>query len=149
MHKMARIKVNLNEIPDGFEVMEPGKYSAKLFDVEESESTKGNPMLVWTWVIDQGEYQGKEIKSFTSLQEHALFGLKEHLEAFGLSGELDFDTDKLLNKKVVLTVSKSKTKSKKTGEDIEVNRVDAVSQAKAGRAKPQIEIRRRLPTILN
>lgn len=137
---MARIKVNLNEIPDGFEVMEPGKYSAKLFDVEESESAKGNPMLVWTWVIDRGEYLGKEIKSFTSLQEHALFGLKEHLEAFGLSGELDFDTDKLLNKKVVLTVSKSKTKSRKTGEDIEVNRVDAVSQAKAGRAKPQIEI---------
>ncbi len=135
---MARIKINLDEIPDGFEVMEPGKYPAKLFDVEESESTKGNPMLIWTWIIDGGEYHGKEIKSYTSLQEHALFSLKEHLEAFGLSGNLDFDTDKLLNKKVSLTITKTKIKNRNTGEDMYVNRVERVSALSAGK-KPTVD----------
>lgn len=133
---MARIKVNLDEIPDGFEVIEPGKYLAKVVDIEEEESSSGNPMLVWTWQITEGEYSGRELKSFTSLQEHALFGLKEHLTAFGLSGDLDFDTDKLIGKKARLTVGKTTVKSRNTGEDMEVNRINSVTAAgKGGAAK--------------
>lgn len=128
---MPRIKVNLDEIPEGFEIMEPGKYLAKVTDIEEEESASGNPMLVWTWSIAEGDYKGKELKSFTSLQDHALFGLKEHLTAFGLEGDLDFDTEKLMGKKARLTVTKTTIKSKNTGDDIEVNRVNAVSAAKA------------------
>lgn len=129
---MAKIKINLNEIPDGFSILPAGKYSAKLFEVEETESAKGNPMLVWTWLIDGGEHQGHELRSYTSLQEHALFGLKEHLEAFGLSGDLDFDTDKLLNRRVMLTVTQAKVKNRKTNEDMDVNRVEAVGAVSSG-----------------
>ena len=119
---MAKVKINLDEISDGFTLLEPGNYGATLFDCEEEMSSKGNPMLIWTWQVGDNE-----IKSYTSLQEHALFGLKEHLEAFGLSGEVDFDTDRLIGKKVQLSIGITKVKSRTTGEDIEVNRINKVS----------------------
>ena len=139
---MPRIKVNLDDIADGFEILEPGKYVAKLVECEEQDSSKGHPMLVWTWQVVDGDYQGKELKSFTSLQEHALFGLKEHLGAFGIDGEVDFDSDRLIGKRVKLTVGKSMIKNRDSGEDMEVNRITKLEKAKggggggAGRNKP-------------
>lgn len=128
---MPRIKVNLDEISDTFALLEPGKYVAKLVDVEEQESSKGNDMLVWIWEIPEGEYRGKQLKSYTVLMEDNLRGLKEHLQAFGLKGTVDFNTDKLINKKAKLTVSVAKVKSRETGEDMEVNRVVRVDVLKA------------------
>ena len=140
---MARIKYNLDDIADSFVVMEPGKYAARVLECEEGESSTGNPMLTWTWEIVDGEYQGREVKSFTSLQEHALFGLKQHLEAFGLSGEVDFDTERLVGKRALLTISKSKMRSRKTGEEMDVNRVENVAALpKAGAGKTSTKKRK-------
>lgn len=131
---MVRITLNLDDVGSSFTIIEPGRYPARVVDIEEKESSTGNPMLVWSWELEGGVYSGQEIKSFTSLQDHALFGLKQHLEAFGISGEVDIDTDKLIGKTAMLTIVKAKTRSRNTGEEIEVNRVNLVSPMAAKRA---------------
>lgn len=89
------------------EVVESGVYRAKLIDVEETESSAGNPMLAWTWEILGKENAGAEVKSFTSLLPNALFGLKGHLSALGVqSGKVKMNTDKLLGRKATLTIVK-------------------------------------------
>jgi len=131
---MVRITLNLDDVGNTFTIIEPGRYPARVVDIEEKESSTGNPMLAWSWELEGGDYSGREIMSFTSLQDHALFGLKEHLEAFGISGEVDIDTDKLIGKTAMLTITKTKTRSKNTGEEIEVNRISLVSPMAAKRA---------------
>ena len=131
---MVRITLNLDDVGNTFTIIEPGRYPARVVDIEEKESSTGNPMLVWSWELEGGDYSGQEIRSFTSLQDHALFGLKQHLEAFGISGEVDIDTDKLIGKTAVLTIVKAKTRSKHTGEEIEVNRINQVSPMAVKRA---------------
>jgi len=131
---MVRITLNLDDVGNTFTIIEPGRYPARVVDIEEKESSTGNPMLAWSWELEGGDYSGREIMSFTSLQDHALFGLKEHLEAFGISGEVDIDTDKLIGKTAMLTIAKVKTRSKHTGEEIEVNRISLVSPMAAKRA---------------
>ena len=131
---MVRITLNLDDVGSSFTIIEPGRYPARVVDIEEKESSTGNPMLVWSWELEGGDYSGQEIRSFTSLQDHALFGLKQHLEAFGISGEVDIDTDKLIGKTAMLTITKTKTRSRNTGEEIEVNRVNLVSPMTAKRA---------------
>ena len=131
---MVRITLNLDDVGSSFTLIEPGRYPARVVDIEEKESSTGNPMLAWSWELEGGDYSGQEIMSFTSLQDHALFGLKEHLEAFGISGEVDIDTDKLIGKTAMLTITKTKTRSRNTGEEIEVNRVNLVSPMAAKRA---------------
>jgi len=133
---MVRIKMNLDEISDSFEVIEPGKYNAKVHDIEEKDSSSGNPMLEWTWKIIGGEYNGREIKSFTSLQEHALFGLKSHLSAFGMKGSVEFDTDKLIGKKAKLVIGKTVVKNRNTGDDMEVNRITSILPSTEKQAIP-------------
>lgn len=130
---MARIRMNTEDVGDGPVTIDPGKYRAKLMECEEEESSSGNPMLVWQWEIAEGDFIGNTIKSWTSLQDHALFGLKEHMEAFGFSGELDVDTDKLIGKFAILTIGRRKIKDRDTGEDKEVSSIVKVSAApKAG-----------------
>jgi len=131
---MVRITLNLDDVGSSFTIIEPGRYPARVVDIEEKESSTGNPMLVWSWELEGGDYSGREIRSFTSLQDHALFGLKQHLEAFGISGEVDIDTDRLIGRTAMLTITKTKTRSRNTGEEIEVNRVSLVSPMAAKRA---------------
>lgn len=123
---MVKIAVNLDDIKGGFTLLDAGKYVARLIDVQEQESSTGNPMLCWFWEIDDCE-----VRSFTSLQDHALFGLKEHLEAFGITGEVDIDTDICIGKSAQLTVTKIKKRSQRSGEEIEVNQVEAVKALKS------------------
>lgn len=133
---MPKIRLNLDEISEGPSIVEPGKYLCKLTDIMEKESSSGNDMLVWHWDIIESTdgddtFIGRELRSWTTLVEHALFGLKEHLEAFGESGEIDVDTDKYIGKKAILTVGKHKYKDRASGEEKEGTRVIAVGSALA------------------
>jgi hypothetical protein len=127
---MVKLSLNLDEIGTAMETIDPGRYKAKVIDVEEGDSQSGNPMLTWTWEITEGDSAGKELRSYTSLQEHALFGLKSHLEAFGHTGEVEVDTDKLIGKTAILVVTKKKIRSNRTDEEIEVNRIENVLPSK-------------------
>ena len=135
---MARIKVNMDEIPD-FQMPEAGKHRSKLVDCEKEISQAGNDMLVWKWEVTEGDSEGRTINSYTSLLDDALGGLKTHLKAFGFDGEVDVDTDKLIGKKATLVVVKRKYRDRDTGEEKESSSVaNVLPDSKAAASKPKV-----------
>lgn len=142
---MARIRVNLDEIPD-FVSMSPGKTRSKLIEVENDVSQKGNDMLVWKWEGIEGENEGRTINSYTSLLDDALGGLKTHLKAFGYNeGEVDVDTRKLHGKTALLIIAMRKYRDRDTGEEREGASVSNVlpdsKKASAGEASTKSKAR--------
>lgn len=137
---MPKIHVNLTDIKSKYDVP-PGSYRARVVDIQSKESSSGNPMLVWSWEILDGDESGSEISSMTSLQPHALFSLKEHLEAFGIEGDVEFDTDTLVGKIAKITVAKE-TYRNRDGEEKEASRIKKVegakSKARSAKATPKI-----------
>lgn len=113
---MPKIKVNMDEIPD-FQSVAPGRHRSKLTSCEEATSNAGNDMLTWEWEVIEGEQKGNTIKSYTSLLDDALGGLKNHLKAFGFSGEVDVDTKTLVGKTAIIIVVERKYRDKDTGEE--------------------------------
>ena len=131
---MVKLSVNLDGVGAPREVIEAGRYTARVTEVVEGDSSSGNPMLTWSWELVGGEHEGHEMRSYTSLQEHALFGLKAHLVAMGLDadGELDFDTDKFVGKRATLVVTKEQIASKEKDGMVDINRIKAVYKLEGG-----------------
>jgi hypothetical protein len=78
---------------------------ALLLACEERISRRSSQrMLVWTWKVLTGPDRGTNVKSYTSLEPHALRSLKQHLLAFGFAGEVDIDTATLIGVKVRLLI---------------------------------------------
>lgn len=61
-----------------------GIYSVKVEDIESTESSTGNPLLKWVFVITDGKFKGSKLFENTSLQPQALFKLKSVLEGLGV-----------------------------------------------------------------
>lgn len=120
-----RITVNMDEIPD-FVSVDAGRHRSKLVECVKEESQAGNEMLTWNWEVTEGDNEGRTIKSYSSLLEHALGSLKMHLKAFGFDGEVDVDTNKLHGKVAILVVTKRKVRSRETGEEMEMSSVSNV-----------------------
>lgn len=100
---MPRLQYNLNEI-ESREEIPAGRYKAKLKACKKKKSRSGKPMLEWQWKLTSGSAKNQTVMSWTSLQENALFSLKEHLEALGLKGQVDKSTDQLVGKIAVVVV---------------------------------------------
>ena len=117
---MARLTINLDEIPD-IQMPDPGRHRAKLMScLEDVSQASGNDMLVWLWEVIAGDSEGRRIKSYTTLDEDALGGLKMHLKAFGhTEGVAEVDTDKFLKKTAVIICAKSKYRDRDSGEERE------------------------------
>lgn len=136
---MPRLKMNLAGVTVGGVNIPPGKYLAELVDVQESESSTGNPMLVWEWEIAEGDFGGNTVRSWTTLQEHALFGLKGHLVGLGEDEEdIDVDTDEFIGRRVWLTITTRKFKDRDSGEEREapsVAKIEPYRKPKRAAAK--------------
>jgi hypothetical protein len=138
---MVKLTVNLDGVGEPREIIPAGRYEAKVTEVEHGDSQSGNPMLTWSWEITSGDQAGAELRSYTSLQEHALFGLKAHLVAFGFEpeGDLDFDTDKFVGKKAIIVVTKEQITARDGSGMVDVNRVKSVYKLeKSANAGPAI-----------
>jgi hypothetical protein len=99
---MRRLKVDLDLVVAGLG-MPPGQYLAKLTKVEKANSkTSGKPMLVWNWLIADGEHAGVEILSFTSFQSRSGRALLKHLAAFGLKGQVDVELRTPIGRRAVI-----------------------------------------------
>lgn len=104
---MPRLQYNLDDITDAFPEIPAGRHRAQLTTVVKGVSNNsGQPVLTWTWTIQAGEAKGSTVRSWTSLQDHALQGLKQHLLALGLKGSVNQSTDRLIGKSVTLVVGK-------------------------------------------
>jgi hypothetical protein len=126
---MTKLNLNLDKIRDATNDIPPGLYLAELTRVMEDTSNSGGNMLDWTWRIEQGPHEGKQIVSFTSLQEHALHETVRTLKALGLKGQVDVDTDTLIGKPACLVVGQRTIISEATGKPREVPTVLTVMPA--------------------
>lgn len=120
-------KLNLDAIQPPAQ-LPAGKYTARLVDVVDGQSRSNKEMWTWSWEIIGGEFSGKQIKSFTLVEAgENLISLRQHLEAFGFSGQLSgVDTDKLIGKSAILVLVKGKRKDPNTNKEIEVTNVQSV-----------------------
>lgn len=76
-------EVDLTNVQDNFKVPD-GLYRVRCQEVEQSVSKGGNPMFVWTFVVVDGEYAGREFKIFTALTPAAMWKVAETVVALGV-----------------------------------------------------------------
>ena len=110
----TEFEIDLTEVTSGLLVPE-GKYTGKLIDVEKSMSQAGNPMWVWTFVLTDGKFEGKEFKLYTALTPSAMWKLTETLEALGIgkAGEaIKFDLGAVINTEVVMHITEDEYNGK-------------------------------------
>ena len=85
-------RLDFTNVTSDFEAIPAGIYEATVFDCEEKMSKTNNPMLVFNYAIQGGEFDARRIFDNCSLQPQALFKLKEAIEAIldqDASGEID------------------------------------------------------------
>jgi len=89
-------------------VLEEGDYLVEVDEVEDKESSTGNPMLVFTFKVTEGEGKGRKLFHNCSLQPQALFNLRAVLEALGNEvpqGVLELDPSDLIGQTCGVSVN--------------------------------------------
>lgn len=110
---MAKATFNLKGAKDkSFSVLPEDKYVCYLFNVEHKSASSGNPMLVLTLKIADGDFKGRQLWSNIVLIESCAWKQAEALEAFGVSlpedeeelANFQVDFDELLGSKCIAVV---------------------------------------------
>lgn len=106
--------------------IEPGKYPARLIDLEKSKSKAGNDMYVWTFALESDPSgdpwcAGREFKIYTALTAAAMFKVNETLLALDLAkienGNVvaKFKKSDAINKKCLLAIDMEEGKGQYAG----------------------------------
>lgn len=93
-----------------------GVYKMRCIDIEQSVSSSGNPMFVWSFVIIEGDYQGTNFKYYTAMTPAAMWKVAEAVQALGVgkSGEVvKFKKSDVLNKDCGAVVESQEYKEQK------------------------------------
>lgn len=84
-------------------LLPPGRYRARLTEVEAKTASTGNPMWVWKYeVLDEG-HKGNTQWNNTTLTDKAFWKVAESFAAFGV--DTDTDTDELIGCTATIVVS--------------------------------------------
>jgi hypothetical protein len=74
---LSNVQTNGFTIPDG-------SYKVKCVEVEQSVSSSGNPMFVWTFEVTEGDHIGFQSKVFTAITPAAMWKVAETVIALGV-----------------------------------------------------------------
>lgn len=118
---MVKLKYDLNAIKST--AYDTGRVRAKVKKITKKPSSKGNPMLVFEWLILTGPDKKRRISSYPSLMENALGNLKEHLEGLGLEGKVNKSSDELIGRQAVLVLAETESNRPGGGTFVTVARV--------------------------
>jgi len=80
-------------------LIDKGIYPVKVVSAEAKQSQAGNPMVVFTLEILDGDFAGRRVYLNNSLQPHALFGFRKTLESLGVkvpTSAMSIDLKKLV-----------------------------------------------------
>ena len=77
-------EIDLTNVETNSFIIPDGNYKVKCVEVEQSVSKGGNPMFVWTFEINEGNYIGKQFKSFTAITPAAMWRVAETVIALGV-----------------------------------------------------------------
>lgn len=76
-------EIDLQEVQSNF-IIPNDVYPVRCIEVEQSVSKAGNPMYVWTFTIINGEYAGRDFKSYTAVTPAAMWKVAETVIALGV-----------------------------------------------------------------
>lgn len=113
--KRRTISVDMEGVESGGQIVEDGIYPATVHEIEEKESSAGNPMLVVKWKITGKKSKGALLWDNVSLTPQALWRFRGLLEAIGedvLDSAMDIDLDDLVGKECRLQVENEKYEGK-------------------------------------
>lgn len=114
-----------------FKAVPEGPYILKIVSAEHGESKQENPKIDWEFEVSQGEHEGAKLWATTSLDEKALWKVRELLEAAGQDvpdGEMDIDLDDIVGCELGAIIYHEEYEGKnraKIGDFISVDEVDA------------------------
>lgn len=116
-----KIRMNLDEINEGFSPIPEGDYEAYVYDIERTKFTTGSEGFKITYNIADGPYQGRKIFDNIVLTEAAQWKLGQFYKAVtGASGVVDIDISTIpsfVGKRVLLSVKvEEQTYNGKTNE---------------------------------
>lgn len=77
-------EVDLTNIEGQSYAIPDGTYKAKCIDVTQDVSKSGNPMFVWQFELVEGQYAGRQFKSWTAITPAAMWKVAETVIALGV-----------------------------------------------------------------
>ena len=124
-------------------VIPEGNYPAKVVEAKAETSKAGNPMVVWVFQIDGGEFNGQKFFYNTVLLPQSLWNFRNTLEACGvpISGEgaMDIPLDKLNGRTCALSIVDGEWDNQKRSEVNDVFSRDLLSETPVDNS-PSIEL---------
>ena len=89
-------------------VIPEGNYPAKVVEAKAETSKAGNPMVVWTFELEGGDYTGARFWYNTVLLPQSLWNFRNTLEACGVevagSGAMDIPLDRLAGRQCAVAI---------------------------------------------
>lgn len=100
-----KLKVDFTDV-ESFVRCEEGKHVVRLMEIEETESSNGNPMLAAKFEVVKGESTGAILYDNFVLTDKALWKFKSYLSVIGVKadGRVALDLDKLEGKRCLVEV---------------------------------------------
>ena len=105
---MTRIGVKLDDVESGFEVFPDASYRVRIQPTSKIKTAKGSGEGKITFIskCTEGDMEGKMISWDCSLQEQALWNLRDLLEKIEVEWESDgFELDDTFDKEVIIDVT--------------------------------------------
>ena len=113
-------------------VIPEGNYPAKVVEAKAETSKAGNPMVVWVFQIDGGEFNGQKFFYNTVLLPQSLWNFRNTLEACGVpidgEGAMDIPLDKLTGRSCALAIVDGEWDNQKRSEVNDVFSRDLLSE---------------------
>tara|TARA_Y100001970_G_scaffold80425_1_gene102160 strand:+ start:4762 stop:5211 length:450 start_codon:yes stop_codon:yes gene_type:complete len=124
-------------------VIPEGNYPAKVVEAKAETSKAGNPMVVWVFQIDGGEFNGQKFFYNTVLLPQSLWNFRNTLEACGVpingEGAMDIPLDKLNGRTCALSIVDGEWDNQKRSEVNDVFSRDLLSETPVDNS-PSIEL---------
>lgn len=129
----------------GFQIIEGGRYVAKVVEFQKGVSQAGNNQFIWTFKILQGNHKGSELKFWTALHAKARWKVAETLEALGIpafGSVVKVSRADILGRQCIIEVSIDEFEKKIDGKMtmVESNKIDRCYPIKSGAVKEKDEI---------
>lgn len=126
-------EVDLTNVQDNFSIPD-GNYKAKCIDVEQSVSSSGNPMFVWTFEVCEGDHAGFTGKVFTAITPAAMWKVAETVIALGVgqSGSVvKFKRTDVINRECGVLIEKTEYNGQERSQISKVMSLKELAESRA------------------
>ena len=105
---LINLDFNLEDVSTEREILPPDQYEAKIFDAEATMSSNGNPMIIITWEIMDGEFAGRRWKDYVVLT--VPWRVKQYAEVVGIESGTELDTEDFIGAEGIIEIVHEKAK---------------------------------------